>query len=434
MSSIRNRLLLWQTGAILVAVILVSLITYYLAWDGFNRVRDYTLEQIAYSILQYGVEPVGYPRDVQFVSQIWDAEGKLQFSSRPELQLPMQPPGLQKLDWHNEEWHIYTLTRDGATVQVANTTANRTLMFSEINSWLLLPLGVFLGALGVMLSLAIRHSLKPLDLVREEIVTQDIEHLRKLSSPAYPTEIAPLVDALNNLLSRLDNLLNAQRRFIANAAHELRTPLTAIKLQTQIALAHPNEAERQRSRELLQNSVDRATHLVEQLLLLERSSSEISHKRNKELTKLDQLARRLVAEYSGFADEQQIDLGLDRCDTVEIDAEEEKLRILLGNLIDNALRYGKPGGRIDIKIIGDGANVDIFVIDNGPGIPDQEKGKVFERFHRLASADIPGSGLGLAIVKEIVAQLGGDIYLSDTPGGGATFRITLPIDQAEVPS
>lgn len=427
MNSIRIRLLLWQTGAIVVAVLLVSLITYYLAWGGFNRLRDFALEQIAYSILQYGVEPIGSPDDVQFVSQIWDTNGKLQFTSRPELKLPRLQPGLHKLEWLGEEWHIYTLTRDEATVQVANTTSNRTLMFAEINSWLLVPLAVLVGVLGGMFSLAISHALRPLDLIRKEISAQDIEHLRKLSSAEYPVEAKPMVDALNNLLARLENMLSAQRRFVANAAHELRTPLTAIKLQTQIALAHPDEGERQRSRELLQNSVDRATHLVEQLLLLARSSQEAIPSRMKLPVKVDQLAKRLVAEFSSFADKQRIDLGLGHCDATEIDADEESLRIMLGNLIDNALRYGRPGGRVDIEIHADENRIKLDVIDNGPGIPDEEKSRVFERFHRLASADIPGSGLGLAIVREIVSQLRGRIDLADTPGGGLSVHVELPL-------
>ena len=430
MNSIRLRLLVWQTGAFAVATLLISLITYQLAWDGFNRVRDFALEQIAYSILQYGVEPIGSPNDVQFVSQIWNTDGSLKFSSRPELLLPRQPPGQHRLDWRGEEWHIYTLTRDEATVQVANSATNRLLMFAEISPWLLLPLAMLIFILGGLLSLAVHKALQPLKTIQEGIAAQELDALRPLPPAQFPREITPLVGALNTLLTRLDRVLSDQRRFVADAAHELRTPLTAIKLQTQIALASPTETERRAALETLQTSVSRATRLVEQLLQLARCSPEAAGSQPQETFRLDALARQNVVEFADIAAAQGIDLGLLSSDAAWIHANRADLQTVLGNLIDNAIRYGKPGGQVDVSVEAMGNKACLQIADNGPGIPDGDKPRVFDRFHRLAGADIPGSGLGLAIVREIVVQQGGEIHLQDTPGGGLTVVVSLPLADA----
>jgi two-component system OmpR family sensor kinase len=428
LNSIRKRLLIWQTSAFVLAALLVSLITYQLAWDGFNRMRDFALEQIAYSILQYGVEPIGSPHDVQFVSQIWDTNGKLRFTSRQDLDLPLLQPGLHTLERQGEEWHIYTLVSSEATVQVANTGANRNLMFAEISPWLLLPLILLVLVLGGLLSLAMHKALQPLAAIREGILTQDIAHLRTLPQADYPNEVAPLVDALNSLLTRLEGVLSAKRRFVADAAHELRTPLAAIKLQTQVLRANLDESQRNESLALLQDSVDRATRLAGQLLQLARLDPDVIKPDAPDPVAFDRIARQMVAEFSGRAESLGIDLGLARCDPVQVIASPEDLHGLLANLIDNALRYGKPAGHVDIEISAtqDGRCV-LRVVDDGPGIPDAEKPRVFERFHRLASADIPGSGLGLAIVREVVSRLDGRIALENTPDGGLTVTVELPL-------
>lgn len=429
MTSIRLRLLIWQTGAFVLATLLISLITYQLAWDGFNRIRDFTLEQIAYSILQHGVEPIGSPNDVHFVSQIWNADGSLKFNSRPDLQLPQQVPGQHRFDWHGEEWHIYTLKSEEATVQVANSATNRLSMFAEISPWLLLPLALLVFILGGLLSLAVHEAFRPLRTIREGIAAQNIEALRPLPPEEFPQEITPLVNTLNNLLTRLDSVLSDQRRFVADAAHELRTPLTAINLQTQIALASSDADDRLAALKTLQISVGRATRLVEQLLQLARCSPEAVQSHPWDTFRLDELARQSVVDFADIATARNIDLGLLPSDPVWIHASRADMRIALNNLLDNALRYGKPGGLVDVMVTHQSDKALLQVTDNGPGIPTAERLAVFNRFHRLATADIPGSGLGLAIVKAIISQHQGTIELQTSPGGGLTVSITLPIHE-----
>lgn len=434
--SIRSRLLVWQVGALALTGLLVSLITYGLAWNGFNRVRDYNLEQIAYSVLRHGVvsesgEALSSSEDHgQFVSQIWTADGRLDYTSRRDIPLPPLKNGRNVLRLGEDEWHVYTLRDGGLTIQVANTTANRAEMFARIIPWLILPMGLLIAGLGGLIWLAVGRALKPLEQVRREIGARDVASLHALDTRSLPEELAPLAGALNALLARLEEALALQRRFIADAAHELRTPLTAVRLQAQLAEQATDPQERQAALTQLIAGVDRAAHLVQQLLDMARLAPE-ANRFERVPVALDDLARKVVDGFSTQAEARDIDLGVGRCEPLTVPGEPGALRVLLSNLVDNALRYTPAGGRVDVEVgAAEGCAV-IRVADNGPGIPPEARERVFERFCRLAPADIPGSGLGLAIVRDIVALHSGAIHLEDTPGGGLTVRVELPLGGGE---
>lgn len=435
MKSIRHRLLFWLASVLILVTILVSFIIYSLTLNGFNHVRNFALEQVALALSHHAsgskgtTAPTENPN--QYTTQIWDKRGALRYTSRPEIDLPRQGAGFHRLEWLEEDWHIYTLVSDETTIQVANTTANRAVMYSEITRGLLIPLGFLIGFLACLLWIAVDEAIRPLDGIRREISRLDVAQLRTLPLEDYPSEIAPLVATLDHLLERLDLVLNSQRRFIADAAHELRTPLTAIGLQTEIALASKDESDRREALEMLKVSVDRASRLIAQLMQLARFDPETRSNINKMPVPLDDMVRRAVAEFSVVAESRGIDLGAGRCDPVKIYANADAIRVLLDNLIDNAIRYGRPGGRIDIVVVATGRAAILRVIDDGPGIPDEGKGTAFERFRRLAKADITGSGLGLAIVNEIVLDHRGRIALSDTPNGGLTVCVEFPQDSTE---
>jgi two-component system OmpR family sensor kinase len=430
MNSIRGRLLLWQISALLLTGLLTSTITYLLVWDAFNRIRDYGLEQIAYSVVRHGIE-YDDDEDVrndhgQFVSQIWGADGSLLYSSVDDDGPPRQQPGLNVLDWNNAEWRIFSLKEGGLTIQVATTSANRARRFATIAPWLLIPLVVLVVVLGLLIRAAVTRALAPLEQVRSEIGQRGVQSLHALDSRSLPDEVAPLVETLNDLLVRLDQALVAQRRFIADAAHELRTPLTAVKLQAQIARRAESGAERDTALAALSSGVDRAAHLVEQLLGMARLEPAARQELFAPVA-LDALAKQVVADFSTLAEAREIDLGVGECQSLTLNGQAESLRMMLGNLVDNAVRYTPDGGRIDVELREQEGMARLSVGDTGPGIPASERERVFERFHRLADADIPGSGLGLAIVKQVVDLHGGQIALGDAPGGGLKVTVTLPL-------
>lgn len=426
MSSIRNRLLLWQTLALLVAAAVVSLVTYLLAWDGFNQLRDYTLEQIALTVAVHTADE-DPPRTAagtrHQVSQIWTADGRLIYASREGQVLPRQPPGNHEFTWQGEEWHSFTVERDGRTIMAANTEARRMEMFARISRWLLIPLALLIAILGALFWIIIGISLRPLAEIRRELALRDAADLAPLPATRYPAEIAPMVQTLDQLLGALSHAMSARRRFIADAAHELRTPLTAIKLQTQVALASQGDADRLAALEMLRASVDRATHLVEQLLRLARLEPEAGSPRTRTTVALDQLAREVVGELSGIAEARGIDLGVGECVPATIVGDPDGLRAMLSNLVDNALRYGKPGGRVDVEVGNTEAATVLSVTDDGPGIPANQREAVFGRFVRLEGAKVPGSGLGLSIVREVAGQHGASVALSDPPGGGLRVQV-----------
>ncbi|MBI5330805.1 MAG: two-component sensor histidine kinase [Betaproteobacteria bacterium] len=428
MNSIRRRLIFWQIGALLMTGALASVITYTLAWDGFNRLRDYGLEQVAYSIVRHGVETENDEELAdhgQFVSQIWYSNGDLAYSSLESVGPPPQKPGLNVLRWQGQEWHVYTLVEGGLTIQVGNPVANRARIFAGIFPWLLLPMSLLVALLGGFIWMSVGRALSPLAHVRAEIGRKEASSLTPLETHGLPDEVAPLVRTLNDLLASLDAALLAQRRFIADAAHELRTPLTGVRLQAQLARQAGSVEELEAPLSQLIQGVDRAGHLVEQLLQMARLEPE-ARKTNLEPVAMDELVRQTVAHLSAQADARNIDLGVGACVAATVHGHALSLGAMLTNLVDNALRYTPAGGRVDVEVQADAEDVLILVKDNGPGIPVSERAHVFDRFVRLAGAEIPGSGLGLSIVQRVADLHNGSITLDDTPGGGLTIRVRLP--------
>ena len=427
MNSIRHQLLIWQIGALLVTGLLVSLLTYSLALNGFNRVRDDTLEQLAYAIQRHGVESDSDEEDAgQFLSQIWGADGKLAYTSRSEVSLPAQKTGSHTVTWHGEEWHVFTLRNGGLVIQVANTAENRAALFTRIVPWLLLPLTMLVAGLGGLIWFAVGRALAPLEQVRSEIGQRDVIKLQSLETSGMPDELVPLVDTLNELLARLDQALAAQRRFTADAAHELRTPLTGIRLQAQIAQQSTQPQGRDEALSQLMAAVDRATHLVEQLLQMARLEPEAWNDRLHPL-RLDVFTRDVVATLSDQAEARGIDLGVGVCEQVSVLGHASSLRAVISNLVDNAVRYTPAGGKVDVEVRVDAGTAHLAVIDNGPGIPLEERARVFDRFFRGMDVNMPGSGLGLAIVKQAIEMHQGSVSLMDTPGGGMTANVCLPV-------
>ncbi|MCX7672123.1 MAG: ATP-binding protein [Thiobacillaceae bacterium] len=431
MNSIRGRLLVWQISALMLTALLVSLITYSLAWNAFNRVRDFGLEQIALMVLRHGVEieeGEAQPDGGQYLSQIWEADGTLAYTSDASIQLPPQPDGLNTVRLGRTLWHTYTMRKGGLTIQVANTEANRRAMFARILPWLILPSLVLIAGLGALIWLAVGRALRPLDALRQEIGVRAAPSLHAVQTVGLPEEVRPLALALNDLLARLEAALEQQRRFIADAAHELRTPLAAVRLQAQVLGQAQDEAARHYALAQLIAGVDRASHLVQQLLDLARLSPEANREAVAEVA-LDELLKAVVAEFSAQAEAAGIDLGLGRCDSVRVAGRARALRMLVSNLVDNALRHCPTGSRVDVELHRGEGVARLAVCDNGPGIPAAERTRVFDRFYRLPSAAASGSGLGLAIVQDIVRLHGGRVWLDDTAGGGLTVWVELPLHE-----
>jgi two-component system OmpR family sensor kinase len=430
--SIRRLLILWQIGALLLLGITASALAFSLASRSFEALRDLELTQIANAIARHGIESTPGSSDDDddddnpgdFLSQVWEANGSLAYASNtPTIPKPTKM-GNYDIEYDGRIWHAHAQNYGGLIIVVARERGARLWLLRELS----LPLLAILAVLTVVLALLswrlTGYAFAPLSTLRRELLRRDANSLDPVPTEAQPHELKPLVATLNHLLGRIDGLLGAQREFVADAAHELRTPIAAVRLYAQLAERTEDPAERQAAIRSVQESGIRATHLVEQLLALARLEPEQT--KPKENLSLAGLAREVVAGQSAQAEAKDIDLGIAEAAEIAAPAYVDELRMLLNNLVDNALRYTPAGGRVDVSVLAGEDFAELRIEDTGPGIPEALQEKVFERFHRLAGSEHPGSGLGLAIVRRVAERHGARVALANRKSGGLQVRVMLP--------
>jgi two-component system sensor histidine kinase TctE len=284
---------------------------------------------------------------------------------------------------------------------VGETVNKRATLLSEILLEMALPqLGLLLGAL-LFVRFAVDRGLRPLTVVSAAIEARGQDLLTPVSEAGLPSEARILVTRINDLLARLQQTFTAQRRFVSDAAHQLRTPLATVSLHAERARRSPDSESRNQALRALQSSIGRAARVTQQLLALARSGPEAAATRTLSPLDLGALARSAGENWIGLALGRRIDFGFVAPDQpVMIQGHAGLLEELINNLIDNALRYCPEGSSVTLSVTG-GPRPELAVTDDGPGIPESERERIFERFHRGASEDAEGCGLGLAIVREI---------------------------------
>ena len=309
---------------------------------------------------------------------------------------------------------------DTFTIQVAETKHKRDSLVADILS-LAIPLQAFILVLAAaMVWYAVISSLRILDTIAERLAAYEPEGLLQVADVKYaPHEVRPLLDSINRLIAKLADAQSSQRRFIANAAHQLRTPLATLQVQTERALREPDRDRLGIALSHVLTAITRARHLVHQLLTLARSDQ--SGEKLLEMVRIDlaELARDELEQWADAAIERSIDLGYEGPERdVPISAEPHLLREMIGNLVDNAIRYGRPGGMVTLELTI--SPVVLTVCDDGPGIPAEERSMVLERFYRRSGAPGDGCGLGLAIAREIAIRHRAKLTISDNPRGSGT--------------
>jgi two-component system OmpR family sensor kinase len=265
--------------------------------------------------------------------------------------------------------------------------------------------------------------------VTRALDTRHPEALDPLSDQRLPQEVRPVVRALNALLSRLSAALDTQKAFVADAAHELRTPLAAVQIQAQLVARAQDDETRREALGDLHEGIARATRLAEQLLALARS--EPDGKGVETQVDLRELLESCVRGCVLVAQERGVDLGIEASEPATVKGDADSLRVMFNNLIDNATKYTPKGGRVDVCLMmRDGRSV-VEISDTGPGIPQEERERVFDRFYRVgeganrARTDVAGSGLGLAIVRRIAVQHGAAVSLGQSEAGGLKVIVTF---------
>jgi two-component system sensor histidine kinase TctE len=322
----------------------------------------------------------------------------------------------------------------GILVEVGETTEKRSQLANKIMASVILPQLVIIPLAVVLVWFGLSQGLRPLTRLRDRIEARREADLSPIALRRVPEELRPLTEAFNSMLSRMQHNVDAQRRFIADAAHQMRTPLTGLKTQAQLAIRESDPEQLRHALELILVGVDRASHLVDQLLALARAEASGGAQQPLLPLDIDELLRESVEAWVVRALDKRIDLGYEPAGEVLVEGHAFLLREMINNLVDNALRHTPAGGRVTARIVAQGDFALLEIEDSGTGISDDDSLKVFDRFYRAEGSDGDGSGLGLAIVREIAelhraaASLRPNMRaVGEERAVGCTARIVFPI-------
>ena len=439
--SLRRRLLFLLSGTVLAAWLATAVFTYFDARKEIGEMLDAHLAQSAGLIaaqLEHELEdeheakvPRQYKHERKIAFQVWDRKGRLllRSASAPEVRLQSQSEGYGDAVIDGKRWRIFSRWDESRRylVQVGERYELRDELAQSVASHLLHPLAVALPALALLIWFGVGAGLAPLAGVAREVERRAPDNLAHLDADHAPREISPLIGALNALFDRLRTSLEQERRFTADAAHELRTPLAAVKTQAQVALGATGDAERSRALANVVSGTDRASRLVEQLLVLARLDPQTALPPGQTVD-LHALAQQGVAEIAPAAAGKGVEVGLAPGDAAPVAGDAVLLAVLLRNLLDNAVRYTPSGGEVEVSLRRTPDAVSLVVADNGPGIPEAERGKAFDRFHRILGSGEEGSGLGLSIVRRIADLHRASVSLDAGPGGrGLRVEVVFPL-------
>lgn len=434
LGTLRGRLfvLLALLGA--VTAVAVGGATYVSVRAEADELFDYQLRQTALSLRDQGriagdeAAALADP-SLDYLVQIWSVQGLEIYSSRPRGMTEALPPravlGFSNLRLGQQEWRVFSAATPLRVVQVAQPLDVRRHMAALAALRSVAPIAIALPLVAAAIWWLLGVTLAPLSRTVEAARSRDAGALQALPTNGLPGEVAPLVEAFNALLARLAEAFDAQRSFVADAAHELRTPLTALKLQLGLLRDSAPGTEQETALARLRSGIDRAAHLVEQLLTLARAEPGAAAEPRP--LDLSEIAHQAVLEVQPLADRAGVVLQLEAAQPVIVEADPQALRSAVRNLVDNAVKYGARTVRVQ-TLRDQGAQL-LRVDDDGPGIPEDQRERVFDRFQRGETAQAEstqGSGLGLAIVRAAARQQGASVTLDDSPLGGLRADIRWP--------
>ena len=444
--SLRNRLLLIILSVFLVAWVVMTALTYVNTRHEIEQVFEAQMAQALHvlnDLTQHEIEEMGpavkrfdmlddirfHPYEKKLAFQVWRGEDTLLMfaPSSPRTRMT-SVDGYSNVTIEGTDWRVLSRTfpdRDNLQIIVGERREVRDQLIHKILVHVFWPILIALPPLVLFIMLGIQRGLLPLNKLSDEIADRSPTQLSPVSIEGLPEEIIPLIVSLNSLLNRLSYALDNERRFTADAAHELRTPLAALKAQAQVAARSDNKEQRINAIENTIRGMDRLTRLVEQLLTLARLDPEDAVKQHQAVN-LEKIVESVSSELALAALNKKLHFELVRKGKCIIKGQDTALSVLVRNLIDNAIRYTPDGEKIIISVYAHNSQVVFSVCDSGPGIPDKDRQRIFDRFYRIIGTKAEGSGLGLSIVKRI-ADIHNAILEILTPenGKGTEFRVTF---------
>lgn len=437
MNSIRRRLLLRLLIGIGGLLCATALVVYLGSQDEIGELYDAQLQRAAYAFQHVPGAEAGQPDSIPPTGSITDnplaglaVEVRVPGRSDPlyrsvsHVRLPRQiHDGWSTIQMHGQHWRVYSVALHGRRVIAAQPLSVRRDAAADIAVEALVPLAIALLLVAIVVWRVVGGELRPLENTARAVRSRSSTDLTPLPLADMPQELAPLIASFNDLMARLQAVLEQQKDFVADAAHELLTPLTALQLQMQWLGRATSSAQRTDAEADLRAGLARAIHLARQLMTLARQDPEAATP--GETVDLAMLVHETVAGHAALAQARGVELGLGlgQVTAVTVTGDPHGLQILLDNLVDNAIKYTAGNahrrGRVNIGVSGDDTGVVLHVEDSGPGIPAADLTRVFDRFYRRPGEETTGSGLGLAIACKIAARHGAVLSLSNggTLGG-----------------
>ncbi|MDH4416380.1 MAG: ATP-binding protein [Acidovorax sp.] len=432
--SLRMQLLVFLLAAIVLAGAVQGALAYRAALAEADALFDYHMQQTALALrsglpvdaqgLGTGLEP--QDENHEFIVQVWTNEGLRIFESAVGAALPqIAVLGFTDVQARGGTYRVFSMQTRSQVIQVAQNMAARQGMARSMALRTLAPLAIMAPLLVLAVWWGVSRSLAPVERVRRQLAQRQADELSPVSDAQLPDEVQPLVSELNLLFERVQRAFEAQEHFVADAAHELRSPLAALRLQLQGLQRAGDDTARATAIERLSAGIDRATRLVEQLLTLARQEAGSTALEPVDLRSIAQLA---LADVAPAAQARSMDVGLLDSEAatvpVIVRGNAEALRMLVRNLLDNAIKYTPPGGQVDVQVGTDHGRALLTVEDSGPGIAPEHRERVMQRFVRETAEGAPGSGLGLAIVQAIAQRHGAAVALDRSPRLGG-LRVAL---------
>ncbi len=449
--SLQARLLAGLLGAVVLVWLATATVTWLDARHELDELLDSHLAQAAALLVVQQAAELGEDDDARTTEapqlhrysplvafQVWH-DGRLVLRSAAAPATPMVAdapgPGFHAARFDNADWRVFVARgaeRD-VLVYVGEQVASRDHILWAIVRGLLGPMALALPLLAAAIWWAVRRGTAPLRALGRTLAQRHPQALEPVAVPGAPTEMLPMVDALNRLFERITTMVVAERRFTADAAHELRTPIAAIRTQAQVALAETDAAERAHALRATLAGCDRAARLVDQLLTLSRleagaaSTGAATAATAGPSVDLGSLAQRVVGDLAPRAIDRHQTLGLDAEPGCQVPASDTLLAVLLRNLVDNALRYSPDGAEVRVAVAHTGDQVQLQVDDSGPGLADADLARLGERFFRVLGSGQDGSGLGWSIVRRIAAAQGATVAVARSASlGGLAVTVCWP--------
>lgn len=436
MISLRSTALLWMTLLLALVGTAAALIAYRFANVEASEFLDGQQRQIALNAgggLQRSTPlPADEDREDEFSVTIWDAAGRIVHASLPDWQFPRQSqPGFKDLSVGGDRWRVYTTSDGLRTVQVAQRSSVREELARQAAIGAAAPVLIVIPLSWIVVGWAMNRMLGRLDALAQGLAERSAAADKPIPLHGIPSEVVPLVTGMNGLITRLRSAFELQKQFLSDAAHELRTPLAAIQVQVDgLASGSPDTVDERRA--AITEGIRRASGLVNQLLRLARLD-EPPPRQSSETIEVAPLLLGCVADYVEIAERKGVDVGVIEQQPATFRGSAAELRVLLENVIDNAVRYTPPGGAVDVSLQRAGEQVVIEIVDSGPGIPHGAEERIFDRFFRAAPPDVEGTGLGLAIVRRIGERNGISVDVRNRTDGqrGVRVRIEFPASSGD---